>query len=188
MQSVLPPNIGNYSLFYNYNGSGVNVYVYDEALDAYKDKWPKYKDIIKSNGNSPAQTTTTTITYTTSDGQIITPNNGWTVKSNEYSGGAGEMVIHGYITSIPPYSFRSNTKLTSMTLPESMAVIDDNAFDSCSKLVSINLPYGVTKIGSSAFAYCSKLSEITLSRGLQNIEEAAFSSCSSLSSVVIPLL
>lgn len=186
LQSVLPPNIENSSLFYNYDGSGVNVYVYSEALDAYKNKWSRYNNIIKSNGNSPVQTITTTITYTTSDGQIITPNNGWTVKSNEYSGGAGKMVIQGYITSIPPYSFRSNTKLTSMTLPESMAVIDDNAFDSCSKLVSINLPYGVTKIGSSAFAYCSKLSEISLSRGLQNIEEAAFSSCSSLSSVVIP--
>lgn len=185
LQSLLPPDIEG-SIFYYYDGGGVKIYVYEEALDLYKEKWSRYSAKIFSDGASPDSDVTTTIFYTTSDGQTITPNNNWTIKSNEYNGGVGKLVIEGNISSIPSRSFQYKSTLTSMTLPESISVIGSDAFYSCSKLTDINIPYGVTEIGDSAFNSCGKLSGITLHRGLSWIEEYTFSGCYNLSSIVIP--
>ncbi|MEG1685445.1 MAG: leucine-rich repeat domain-containing protein, partial [Bacteroides sp.] len=50
--------------------------------------------------------------------------------------------------------------LTSITIPNSVTTIGNNAFDTCSGLTSITIPNSVTTIGQSAFANCTKLQEI----------------------------
>ena len=51
-------------------------------------------------------------------------------------------------------------------------------------LVSITIPDGVTKIGDDAFSRCSALTSITIPDSVTHIGENAFSECSSLTQVI----
>lgn len=51
--------------------------------------------------------------------------------------------------------------LTSVSLPESLTAIGNNAFYNCDGLESVTIPEGVTVIGSRAFAYCDNLKSVT---------------------------
>ena len=65
----------------------------------------------------------------------------------------------GWTNKIPNYAF-SSSSLTSITIPDSVTSIGNNAFYSCSNLRSINIPDGVTNIGSYAFWKCTSLTSI----------------------------
>lgn len=58
------------------------------------------------------------------------------------------------------YAF-AGTNLTSIVVPDSAILIQDQACAYCSKLKSVHLGSGVTKIGVYAFANCSVLTEFT---------------------------
>ncbi|WP_242403069.1 leucine-rich repeat protein, partial [Prevotella scopos] len=46
------------------------------------------------------------------------------------------------------------SSLTSVTIPNSVTTIGDNAFIGCSSLTSVTIPNSVTRIGSEAFRNC----------------------------------
>ena len=73
-----------------------------------------------------------------------------------------------------------NSILENVQLSESLTEI--SCFSGCSKLSSITIPESVTSIGDSAFSGCSSLSSITIPEGVTSIGYGAFSGCSSLSS------
>lgn len=103
----------------------------------------------------------------------------------------------------------SNSKITSVTIPNSITTISDSAFyncysltkfsipqDSqlgrighqaffmCIKLANIDLPYkSVYRIGSAAFLGATSLTSITIPRNITKIPESAFESCQRLSTV-----
>ena len=52
------------------------------------------------------------------------------------------------------------SRLTSITIPDSVTSIIDYAFFGCSSLTSITIPDSVTSIGESAFAYCYSLTDV----------------------------
>lgn len=79
-----------------------------------------------------------------------------------------------------------NSVVTSVTIPDSVTSIDDNAFGFCSQLTNISIPNSVTYIGFSAFAHCTSLKSITLPSSLSSISEALFSGCSQLTTIHIP--
>ena len=64
--------------------------------------------------------------------------------------------------------------------------IDSHAFFSCSKLTSVTIPNSVTSIGESAFAYCSSLQSTTIPNSVTSIGICAFQDCYSLTSITIP--
>ena len=50
--------------------------------------------------------------------------------------------------------------MTSITIPNSVTSIGNNAFYKCSRLTSVTIPNSVTSIGSAAFRSCSKLDNV----------------------------
>ena len=99
--------------------------------------------------------------------------------------------------------------LTSVTIPESVVEIGNQAFYGCKSLTSITLPSKLQSIGSEAFcragisgslvipntvnmlgmgafSECNSLTSVTLSSSLERVANSAFYNCTGLTSVTIP--
>ena len=118
----------------------------------------------------------------------FTPDN--TAVIVRYNGTAADVTIPSRykgkpVTMIDHAAF-FNSVVTSVTIPDSVTSIGDNAFGFCSQLTNISIPNSVTYIGFSAFAHCTSLKSITLPSSLSSISEALFSGCSQLTTIQIP--
>lgn len=80
-------------------------------------------------------------------------------------------------TSIGEYAFQNCSRLTSITIPNSVTSIGDHTFDSCSSLSSITFGNSVTSIGDYAFEYCQNLESIIIPNSVTSIGEGAFTGC-----------
>ena len=78
------------------------------------------------------------------------------------------------------------TKLTALTVPDSVTAIGDYAFRECKSLETVTLGRGLTEIEQGAFYYCKNIKTLTLNEGLKIIWGNAFSDCESLTSLTIP--
>ena len=76
-------------------------------------------------------------------------------------------------------------KKLSVTLPESVTSIGDEAFYSCAGMTSIIIPESVTSIGDRAFFWCEGLTTITLPESVTNIGDYAFANCYQLELVTV---
>ena len=76
-------------------------------------------------------------------------------------------------------------KSGSLTVPNGVTTIGEDAFYYCNKLTSVTLPGSVTTIGKEAFLHCTGLTSVNLSKGLTAIDEYAFYGCNRLTSVEI---
>ena len=177
--ATLPPSLGYSDVLLN-NASGRRIYVYEECVELYKSSWDSYKDSIYTNGKNCPDTTT--IEYTTSDGNTITTSK-FPIISNNYENGIGTLIVAGTITRIPADAFNGCDSLTSITIPDSVTSIGGSAFESCDSLTSITIPDSVTSIGYKAFYYCNSLTSITIPDSVTYIGYWAFQGCNSLTSV-----
>ena len=96
------------------------------------------------------------------------------------------ITIPNSVTSIGNYAFQDCKNLTSIILPNSVTSIGSYAFCGCTKLKSITIPNSVTKIENHAFQNCANLQSITLPSSLTDIGQYAFDKCSGLTSLIIP--
>lgn len=74
----------------------------------------------------------------------------------------------------------------SVTIPNSVIYIGDEAFYGCKSLTSVTIPNSVISIGDHAFLSCSSLKSVTIPSSVKSIGWFAFSFCSSLTSAIIP--
>ena len=179
--ATIPPSLGNG--VFSYNASGRRIYVYEECVEAYKSAWSGYEDSIYTNGKNCPDTTT--IEYTTNDGNTITSSK-LPIISNIYENGVGTLVVIGKISQIPNYAFENCDSLTSVNIPDSVTTIGESAFQYCTSLTSVNIPDSVTSIGNYAFDCCTSLTSVNIPDSVTTIGESAFQNCTSLTSVNIP--
>lgn len=66
-------------------------------------------------------------------------------------------VIIGGTHTVGYSAFRNCNKLSSLTLPEGIKVIDDSAFENCIMLGVVEIPNSLESIGVNAFIGCDRL-------------------------------
>lgn len=93
------------------------------------------------------------------------------------------VIMPEYLTTTGSGTFM-DSPLSSITLPQNLTSIDDNAFNGCDGLRDISIPSGVTSIGDGAFEGCW-LQHICLHDGLKSIGNYAFAN-SALKEINIP--
>lgn len=93
------------------------------------------------------------------------------------------VIMPEYLTTTGSGTFM-DSPLSSITLPQNLTSIDDNAFNGCGGLRDISIPSGVTSIGNGAFEGCW-LQHIYLHDGLKSIGNYAFAN-SALKEINIP--
>ena len=187
-----PPKMGEYEPSFGDGSNLTTVYVPEASLAAYKaaDGWSTYA--AKMEGGTPAPATTTTFTYTASEkvtkfDTYANFTGATDVKSHEFADGAGTVIYNGTVTGLGLRALNS-TKLTGITIPESVTSIGDRAFSDCSTLAAITFAgtSAVTSIGEYAFAGCKVLTSFSMPAGVATIGGGAFQGCSELASITIP--
>lgn len=108
-----------------------------------------------------------------------------------YKGTAADVTIPSHykgkpVTMIDHAAFHDSA-VTSVTIPDSVTSIPDDAFAFCSQLTNISIPNSVTFIGFSAFNSCTSLKSITLPSSLSTIQSSAFYNCGNLETIRIPV-
>lgn len=81
---------------------------------------------------------------------------------------ASEIIVSEGIKTIRKMAFDSNANVTSITLPQSVELIEDYAFENCVKLEKIDLGGAVT-IAGGVFNSCTELKELIISGNCKNI-------------------
>lgn len=124
-------------------------------------------------GNNTVEVTYSDINNSSYSGSISVPK---TVTNNgtEYS-----------VTKIGEYAFYYSA-VTSVSMPEGITSIDNNAFFGCQNLETVALPESLTIFGFRAFESCKLLKTIKIPSGVTAIPGSCFYFCSSLESVTIP--
>lgn len=125
------------------------------------------------NYNLNLEEKTATITSSNYNGILIIPET-IKVEDVEYS-----------VTAIDNYAFRENSKLLSVTIPESVKSIGISAFTYCTSLTSVKLGDGVEEIGNRAFSYCRELQVIHFGKNVKKINDIAFNYCDGLKQIYI---
>lgn len=126
------------------------------------------------------------------DFEFIPPDNTAVIVTNyKYNGAAADVTIpsryQGKPVTMIGHAAFFNSAVTSVTIPDSVTSISDEAFINCPKLTNISIPNSVTYIGFSAFSSCTSLKSITLPSSLSFISGALFLGCSQLTTIHIPI-
>jgi hypothetical protein len=112
------------------------------------------------------------------------------VSITDYVGVDDVVTIPSTIEGLPVVSIRgqafSHTDVTSVTIPNSVTIIGDDAFNGCDRLTSVAIGSSVTSIGARAFSDCDLLTNVSIPNGVTVIGDSAFRGCQKLSTVELP--
>ena len=100
-------------------------------------------------------------------------------KTTDYT--VPDTVFHLY-----PGAFCGNVNLKTVTLPESVTAIGEDAFYCCTALEKVTITSTEAEISYYAFAKCPKLATVLLPESMWSIREGAFSDCTALASITVP--
>lgn len=86
------------------------------------------------------------------------------------------------VVKICDEAFKDNDKLRKVILPDSIKSLGVEAFSRCKNLTSINLPEGIERLEKGCFYDCKKLANVTIPDSVVYIGRSAFNSCAALTS------
>lgn len=127
------------------------------------------------------------IWYTSTDGNIVTPNKTSalpTIVSNTYGGDKGIIKCNEDITFIGELCFAENERINTIIIPNATTIIERYAMSKCSNLRSAIVGNGVETIDINAFQQCTNLETVILGSGLKNIKTFVFYKCSKLNNIM----
>ncbi len=78
-----------------------------------------------------------------------------------------------------------NSKIESITVPESVTMLNSSAFEDCVKLSSVTLPDTLETVKQYAFWNCESLTDITIPQSVTTMEWRIFEECDKLENAVI---
>jgi hypothetical protein len=150
--------------------------------------------VVVSNGvgavlSAPATLTVLTAVTNTPTGCFTWTTNDGTISITGYTCSDGAVVIPSTITGLPVNgigagAFAQNTNLTSISIPDGVTSIGDDAFY-WTKISSIAIPDSVTNIGEGAFYACFGLSAVTIPARVVTIGIEAFGGCLGLMAITV---
>ncbi|MDR2569335.1 MAG: leucine-rich repeat protein, partial [Oscillospiraceae bacterium] len=106
-----------------------------------------------------------------------------------YTGTNDHVTIPSTFENLPVKTIGDNAfnrYITSITVPDSIVSIGNNAFYGQKFLTSVAIPDSVISIGDEVFRNCESLISVTMSNNLKTIGERAFQNCTNLESIIIP--
>ena len=99
----------------------------------------------------------------------------------------GSSSIHEDTEVIYHQAFQNRTKITSITIPDNVKAIGDEAFTGCTALVNLAVKGdGLRGVGDKAFYGNTALKSVTLPDEMEYIGDYAFAGCSSLTEFRFP--
>jgi hypothetical protein len=78
------------------------------------------------------------------------------------------------------------THCTSISIPDSIKTLEENAFKNCTLIEEIVIPNSVTTMENGVFMNCTNLKNVTIGTGITSIGSNCFNSCSNLNEITIP--
>lgn len=159
VEATTPPVLGEDA----FNSTPV-CYIPCGTLATYEaSDWAKYVSEFVEEGCAPLQMCGDNLFWEYADGVLTIT-------------GTGDMYDYAADTDVPWYDVRGNIKTVS--LPDAMTKIGQNAFYKCTNMTTINMPTSLTAIGEKAFAQDTKLAcEIILPASMTTIASRAFFNC-----------
>lgn len=121
-----------------------------------------------------------------------------------YKGPGGEVYVPDKIGKVPvtaigPEAFSpasgehlsggqrdARRDITSVTIPDGIKTIGEEAFAGCKNLERANLPDSLQSIGKKAFENCCALKRIVIPKGVKKLADGLFENCVFLTEVVLP--
>lgn len=89
------------------------------------------------------------------------------------------------VTTIADSAFYQ-CSLQSITIPNTITSIGNEAFKYCAALDNVIIPNSVSSLGTAAFYDCTNLTSIVLSNSITTIPETCFIVCQNLTSITLP--
>jgi len=107
-----------------------------------------------------------------------------TIGNNVFPRDITSVTIPEGVKNIDNNAFHGRDKLVTIFLPSSLERIGDYAFKECG-FANIKFPDSLTEIGKEAFTDCKRLSEINIPKNVQAIGEKAFHGCYRLAKTTV---
>lgn len=157
--ATTPPTLGS-GVF---GGSSCPIYVPVDSVSAYKTatNWSSYRSRIQGIPFLKAvYTDVNDVEHEVWGGSRTLARSEWGMDYGNVLGNMKSCEVKTGVTTIGStcfYAGFANDSLTSITLPDTVTKINNNAFQNCTGLTDLNIPSGVTTIDSYAFDGCAKL-------------------------------
>ncbi len=130
------------------------------------------------------------ISYTAAEEVSPTGSFGLAISEREFTpegdGGYGRYIFAAPVFMVGPSTFKNNTNLWTITLPEEIVSLGDYAFRKCTSLRSVTLVGDkVEYLGEELFFGCTSLEGFATGDIVQEIKPSTFEGCASLATIGI---